>query len=570
MLLLICFFLAVSCGGSADNKTVEKNVVRVHMLSGPASLNPQIHSSATATHLCRHLFQTLINVDFETGKMVPILAKRLPEMLKKEDGSIWYTYELRDEASWDDGTPIVAEDVAFSFKVLKNPHVDNQHRRPYFDIVVDFLIDENNPKKFTLVYAEPYIQATWSMSDILIIPRTTYDPKGLLDVISIRELCKKQDETLNHPNLRKFASDFNASNYQREPHFIKGSGAYELMEWQTGSKIILNRKNTWWGDRVKNGNLYFQEHPKQIIYEQINDWSQALSALKLGKVDIMTSIPPKDFIKLQESEDFNQKFKTYNPSMYGFEYIAFNLKKTVLADKNVRHALTCLTDADKIIETLLYGMGMRVVGPVHPSKAAVNKDIVPYVFDPIKAKDLLESAGWKDSNHNGIRDKIIDGKVVELELELLYNSGNNRRKSIGLMLKEEARKIGIEINVVPKEWSVYIQSRKNKDFDLIVGAWGGSSAPSDPKQVWHTSSITSGSNFVSFGNEKSDAIIEKIRRELDEEQLNQLYFDLQDIIYDEMPYIFISAPKERIAIHRKFGAQKAFTLRPGFWEGAMK
>ncbi len=105
---------------------------------------------------------------------------------------------------------------------------------------------------------------------------------------------------------------------------------------------------------------------------------------------------------------------------------------------------------------------------------------------------------------------------------------------------------------------------------MFYGAWIGSPTPDDPKQIWHTESINGGSNYVYFGNAETDKLIENIRSELNEEIRNDLNRKFQVILHDEVPYIFIWSPKEKIAISKRFTNTETFIVRPGFNEAAFK
>jgi peptide/nickel transport system substrate-binding protein len=122
------------------------------------------------------------------------------------------------------------------------------------------------------------------------------------------------------------------------------------------------------------------------------------------------------------------------------------------------------------------------------------------------------------------------------------------------------------VNVLTQEWSVYLDNQKNHRFDMFVGSWAATPVPDDPKQIFHTESYNGGSNYVGFGDDKSDALIDSIRIELDEPKRNVLYKRLQQVLHDEVPYIFLFAPTERIAIHNRFSNADASVMRPGYWE----
>jgi peptide/nickel transport system substrate-binding protein len=226
-----------------------------------------------------------------------------------------------------------------------------------------------------------------------------------------------------------------------------------------------------------------------------------------------------------------------------------------------------LVDVNKIIDVIQYNLAERVNGFMHPSKKIFYNDtITHYDYNIEKARQLLADAGWSDSNGNGTIDKMIDGQLTEFNITFTYNNGNDSRRDAALIFKEAAREVGINVDVVPQEWSIYIDNQKKHDFEMFYGAWISGVGESDPKQIFHTESINGGSNYGFFGNAESDAIIDALRGELDINKRAVYYKQLQAIIHDEVPYIFLFAPLERIAISKKFEEVKTTPLRPGYQE----
>ncbi len=568
-LLLITLSLFIfSCGGSKKKKAA-KNQVIVHELSDVDMLNPTNYQSASGAYLFSKIHQTLLSVDFKTLDIIPVLAKSRPQIEETDEGQLLITYEIRPEAKWDNGQPITAKDMEFSLKVIKNPKVDCHRIRPYFEFI-DSMIFYDDPMKFTFLCKEKYILAEVETGDFTVLPKHIYDPKGLMEQFSISDLNREGNELSANPAIVEFANEYNSPKFQREKGFIVGSGPYEFVEWQTGQRITLIRKKNWWGDALTSENVRFEAYPQKLIYETINDHATAITALKAQKIDIMRAIPPKYFTELPQSEKFNKNFNSYSPMAMVYAYLGINTKLPKFSDKKVRHALAHLVDVDKIIKTIEYGLAQRVIGPVHPVKSGYNKDIKPRDYNIDKAKSLLAEAGWEDSNGNGTLDKMIDGELVEFTIQYIYNSGNDRRKATGLIFQEECRKVGIDVTVTPQEWSVFLENTKNHRFEMYYGAWVGSPFPNDHKQIYHTDSYNGGSNYVGFGNAETDALIEEMRSELDEAKRNELEKEFQEILHDEAAYIYMFAPKERIAIHNRFENADAYVMRPGYWESGLK
>ena len=131
----------------------------------------------------------LLQADKEKLEIIPGLAKSRPfiESITEgpNSGGISLTYEIHEKATWDDGSPVLASDVEFTYKCILNPLIDNESLRPYLDFVKDFIIDENNPKKFTIISNQKYYLAEFSSGNVFIIPEKIYDPKGTMKSISI-------------------------------------------------------------------------------------------------------------------------------------------------------------------------------------------------------------------------------------------------------------------------------------------------------------------------------------------------------------------------------------------------
>jgi peptide/nickel transport system substrate-binding protein len=563
----VASLVLVSCGGGEPKKITGSPDVIVHELSDADMLNPTNYSDAGAGYILKNIFQSLMEIDFKTLELTPLLAENRPTIEKTPEGGLRITYSIRPEAKWDNGTPITPNDVEFTLKVIKNPKVKDERIRPYYEFITDFVTYPEEPRKFTLVCDKVYILAEASSGDYSILPEYFYDPKGLMKSFTIKGLTVDKDKYANDPKLAEFADDFNSEKRGREKEFINGSGAYKLEEWATGQRIVLVKKENWWGSAIKNGSDYFVANAPKITYQTINDQTTALVALKAGNLDVMRSIKSKDFATLPESEKFTENFNAYTPVMLAYTYIGLNTRKPQLADKNVRQALAHLIDVDKQIKIIKYGQAQRVVGPIHPSKKSeYNTDIVAFDYNPEKAKQMLTDAGWKDTDGDGVLDKVVNGQKVQMNLEFTYNSGNDERKSTALLMQEDARKVGININVVAQDWSVYLENLKNHKFDVFFGAWVQAPVPNDHKQIFHSESYNDGSNYTGFGSAASDALIDSIRIELDENKRAALNKRFQVMLHEESPYIFMYAPTERIAIHKRFTNAEPSMMRPGYWE----
>ena len=569
-------FAMPGCSNSTDcTKVVSKRAgndeLICHFLSDPDKLNPLTSSDAQATYVQNNIFMYLLDVDKEKLEIAPALAKERPKVSEVTEGEyaggMKVEYEIRPEAVWDNGTPVTAYDVVFTYKAIKNPKVDAQQLRPYIDYVNDVVVDKENPKKFTIYSKQKFFDIEYSTGgQAYILPEYAYDPTQIMRKFSFKELNdeKGRKALMEKEDLSVFAQDFNSEKHMREKGSVIGCGPYEFTSWVTTQRIVLTRKKNWWGDKLAGTSPVFAAAPSKITYELVNDWTTAVTAMKDENLDVIYDMQPKMFNDLQKNETFKCKFNTFTPKELSYVYIGMNTKNPKLADLNVRKALAHLVDRSQIISVLLYGNASPVYGPVQPAKKYCDTTLAKYEHNLEKAKKLLDDAGWKDSDGDGIRDKMIDGQKVQLSISYKYNSGNDTREKIGLFLKDNAQKAGIKIEMIVKEWTVFLNETKHHDFELYCGGWVSDPISDDPKQIWHTESYNNGSNYVGFGDQETDATIDSLRTSLDPAKIDHFYHQFQQQVNQRVPYIFLYSPNNRLAIAKRFTNGKGYVARPGY------
>jgi peptide/nickel transport system substrate-binding protein len=363
---------------------------------------------------------------------------------------------------------------------------------------------------------------------------------------------EKREALKTNKDILAFAENFNSDKYQRDPKFISGMGAYKLESWTSGQEVTLVRKDKWWGDQFKDQRAFWA-FPKKIKFKVINDQSAAISALKNGQLDEFTAVPAKDFNEMKKNEAYLKKFNFVETDMFYLSTLIINNRLEKFKDVKVRKALTLAVDRDKINKIIFDGKYQKAVSIVHPKQKAFNNDLKPYEFNIEASNKLLDEAGWRDQDGDGIREKMLNGKKIPLTVEFKYNAGNEQRKNTALILKEDFKKIGVQLEITAKEAAVIQKETENYNFEMCYVAYGIPANMSDPKQQWHTSSaVNGGDNKSGFGNLVSDRLIDNIDKELNENKRNQFYVQLQQNIYDACPVIFLFYAKNRLIYSSKF------------------
>jgi peptide/nickel transport system substrate-binding protein len=537
-----------------SGKPVTGDWLVIHSLSDPEQLNPLTSNDSASSEVLGFIFEGLLTREPRTLELKPLIAEARPEISQDK---LTYTFKIRKDVRFQDGRPVTGEDVLFSVKAIKCPFVNAPFLRVYFNSLIDAeLID---PHTVRFVTKEPYFLNESVLGGILLMPRHYYDPENLLQRLTVRDLTR--DPAKLPSEAKKFADQFNR-NFNRNP---LGSGPYRFGDWKTGREIELMRDLNYWGNGKESID---QPHLDRLKFRVVNNMDAALVRLKSGSLDFMEALQPVQVVRGTNSERFNREFKKYEYYAPTYTYIGWNNEHPIFRDKRVRQAMTYLTDRKQIVKSVLFDLGEVVDSHIYFFRPEYDKSLKSYPFDPQKALALLNEAGWRDSDGDGVLDKVIDGKKVPLRFEIKVNSGNAVRKSVALVLLDELKKHGIAASVRELDWTIFLNDVKNHQFDAVVLGWQMSTTEPDAYQVWHSSQAANkGSNAISYKNARVDEILEAYRREFDAQKRIQMYKEFQEIIHDEQPYTFLYVGKRVSAVHRRFQGIEVFPdgLRPIDW-----
>lgn len=566
-------FSAASCGGDKSktdangNNWSKDNILVYHWRAEPDNLHPTNGKSNPRRVIMDFTQRFLLSTDMANKTLRPDLVKALPTV--SEDG-LSYTYELRDDAKWDDGSSLSMDDILFTFKAYVCPLTNNAQAKGYFEFLKSITVDPANPLKFTTVMKEKYIQNTAFSTDMVVMQRKMFDKGNVLAAYSIEQLMNPDFAKTKHADLETWANEFNDPKYGRDMALLSGLGAYKVTAWEEKQRIELTRKTDHWTSKIANPTVYDRSYPDKIILKIITDDNAISLELKKQVIDASTWISTTKLVELQEDADFNKNYKSDFVNNYDYQYIGMNLKPqsanrpALFTDKKVRRAMALLTPVDDIIKTHLLGKAARMVSYISPIKDSYNKDLQPLAYNTEEAKKLLDEAGWKDSDGDNIRDKMIDGKKTQMEFELLIMSGNPITEKVAKDIAAAYYRAGVKVNYRSLEFGAFYEKVQVHEFDMYMGAWAGSFFPDDPKQIWHYSNwANKGSNYVGFGTPESDRLIDSIRVTINDSARTGMEKRLQALIYDEQPYIFMYVPPRKIAVHKRFENADFYYDKPG-------
>lgn len=565
-LIFASLFAFSSCGddtavnqeASQTGDGISPESVSLQLDAEPDQLNPILTLSNYSNTVIGNTFSYLQRLNPETLELEPALAVSAPEVTLPEEGpyagGVAYTFEIRPEAVWDNGTPVTAEDFLFTLKATFNPKVPAAPYRVYLSFIKEIRIDADNPKRFTVYSDQKYIIGEEAISAALpVLPAYHYDSLGLMADIPLESLMdSERAKALAEENekINQFAEHFTSPFYSREPEGVNGCGPYKLVRWQTGQRLVLERKADWWGDKVEDAGLVMNAYPKEIIFRPIQDQTAAVAALKDGQLDVLANIAPEQFNELKETAFVAERFDFFTPPSLVHAFVYLNTRVAKLEDPRVRRALAYATDVETIISTAFSGLAEPSTGSVLTSASYHNPEIKPIPYEIEKARALLTEAGWTDSNNNGIVDKEIDGVLTELSLDYKYTAGRQVSQNVALLLQESAKKAGIEIKLTPQEHNVNMEDAGRRDFELLAAAKGIQPITWEPKQEYHSE----GDDRSGFATPETDALIDRIQVTLEPEERKKLYMELQAEIHKSMPIIPILVPTGRLIINNELEA----------------
>lgn len=562
-------FLILLVVGCVHKRDLSENTAIVHLQANPNGLHITNDISTYRAFIFEYTQKTLVRTDIRTLKMTPIIAVGLPEV---DSTGTRFTYTLRNDVKWDDGSALSVDDVIFSAKMTIAPLTNNPQAKGNYLGVIKNVIADSVPGKIVLITHTKHRGNAEVFSEVYLMQKKFWDPENITDELSFDDCFNTEFKT--SARLQKWFDAFNDPAKSKNTEWLGGLGPYKITEWVDDAYIKLEKKKNWWGDG--DSALTLQNEPDQIIFKIIKDENSVYYALRNENIDAVNRIGLSKLIKLKNNENFNANYRAEFTDQFAYSYLGMNMKPDgvqhlpIFSDKNVRKALAHVVPMEDIIKVFYKGMATRQNSYVSPFKFEYDKTIPPIKFDLEKAKKILTDAGWKDSDGDNVRDKKVNGQKIKLSFKLNYMTDAYPSQEIAIMIKDEAYKAGMEIILNPLDFGMFYEKAFTHDFDALLGSWTQSATYEDPTQLFHTSQWANfGANFCGFGDAESDSLIVEVNQQLDDELYKEKVYRLQKKIADEQPYIFMFTPKARVAVHKRFDA-KIYTEKPQFAVNAFR
>lgn len=518
----LVFGLLAGCGGgnqNTDNTPGAQNSqtggnegepfeLTLNIASEPQSIDPALNSAVDGAIMLSHMFEGLMrwkDSGTETAgtdgtcnnaELAPGQAESY-EKTPNEDGTVTYTFKLRDDAMWSDGKPVTAQDFVFTWQRLVSPETAAD-----YSYMIDCVVNANaiiNGEK------DPSELGVKAVDDKTFEVTLTTDLPYFLEICAFPSTFPVREDVVSN------------AQWTYSPETYISNGAYKMTVRETNSQIVME-PNEYYYDVASLG-------PQKITFKLMDDQNAMLNGFKSGELDFIEDLPTDEIAGLMTSGDL--KIVDY----IGTYYVCYQTQKAPFDDPRVRKAFTLAVDrkyiVDEITQTGQVEAGGFVPAGVYDAEGATGDDFRTVggdYYDPYQeayeanceeARQLLAEAGYP----NGEGFPVV---------EYLYNTGE-AHKAVGEALQNMWQtQLGVTVTLNNQEWATFLQTRKDGDYSIARNGWiADYNDPMSFLDMWLTGG---GNNDAQYANPEYDAKIAEAKAETDPAARMKLMHEAEDII----------------------------------------
>lgn len=472
----------------------------IHLEVEPQTLTPCLTPDVWGMRMVSHqVLQTLVREDPRTGNYVPELAERW-----EVQAGTSYTFHLRRGVRWHDGQPMTAYDVQFSF--------DLYTRNPRFAYCGAILApvkswEAVDLQTFQVVLKAPQFNFLSGLDELQVLPAHIW--------------------SRGDPNQNKAA---------RAP---LGTGPYRFGRWTTGQEIVFERNSAYWGKPA---------HPERLVFKYVQNPVVALQLARKGEIDFLPRVREAQWVDtVQHDQVLKRDFVRLEDWPNNFSYLVLNTSHPLFADRRVRKAMAHLLDRSRILRDVMYGLGKLITGPYYVHSPSYHPTLKPIAFDPQKAGQLLDEAGWKDTDGDGVRDH----HGQPLRFTFLATAASTTLLRWATVYQEDLRKAGVQMEISPIEWAQFLERLRQHKFEMAALVALTQSRVDDRYEMLHSSQVRGGQNYAGYQNAALDRLLEQIRGELVDERRYVLEHRVAELMAYDVPVIFLFMHPYLGLVHRK-------------------
>ena len=450
---------------------------------------PRIGTDAQSQHLDGLIFDSLLAHDAQMN-----IVADLAERWEARD-PLTYVFHLRQGVKFHDGRPLTSADVKFTFDSILDGTVKTP-KRGAFRMVTAVEAPDDSTVVFHL--REPYASFLWNLTK----PGVGIVPRGSGPEIAQRPI---------------------------------GTGPFRFVDAVTDQEIVLQRNPSYFGDAGEAAGV--RGNVERVRFRIVPDALVRALELRKGSADVaINSLSPDMVVTLAKERGI---VADEQPGTT-IAYIGFNLEDPVLSHREVRQALAYATDRPTLIKYLMRGQARAASSLLPPNHWAYDPDVPHYDFDPARAEQLLDAAGFK---------RGADGVRFRLEFK---TSTEEYSRLLSEAIADEWQRVGVAVELRPLEFATFYADLQRGSFQVSAQRWvGGNNDPDIFESVFSSKKIPpNGSNRGHYRNPQLDLLIDQARMEMDREKRKVLLWEIQRIVAEDEPYINLWYP-DNVCVHRQ-------------------
>ena len=477
----------------------------------PKSFNYLLDRNVFSNQLFSHQFESLIGQNSLTLEPEPGLA----EKITVSDDKKTFTFTIHRDAKWSDGKAITADDVIWTFNAIMNDeHLTGAHKVGLDRFDPPVKLDERTVQ---FSAKEVHWRNLWSVGGFPILPKHWWEKQ-----------------------------EFNKVNFE----FPVVSGPFRVTHLNEPHSVVIQRRKDYWAkdDPRGEGLGNFDEIEYLFYGERDLAWDNFLR----GEFDLFAVYTARRWATQTTGERFDNnwivKQAIHNQDALGFQGFAMNMRRPLYQDLRVRRALAHLLDRERMNATLMFNqyiLSRSYFEDIYPE----GNPIPLSPFDVEKARALLADAGWAVG---------ADGKLAKdgTKFVIKFLTRDPTSDRFLLIYAEDLAKVGIDLEIVRKDWSAWSKDMDEYNFDMTWAAWGGGTFK-DPEPMWHSKYVDqpSGMNITGYKNPKVDELIDSTIAEFDVEVRHQAVRKIDAMLAEDVPYVLLwHIDYVRLLSWNKFGA----------------
>ena len=525
--LVLAAVALVGCKGSETSTAGSGDVggtLVISMSGEAATLLPGLVASQQDRQVTDMLYDRLADIGDDMNTIGDKGFKpQLAESWQWAPDSLSIAFRLNPKARWHDGRPVRASDVRYSVALVKDPA---------FGSLVSPLIGNID----SVSVKDSLTAVAWFKART---PEQFYDLVYQIAVVPEHVLGNTPAAQLKTADVARRGI---------------GSGRFRLAAWQPGQRLELIADTANYRGRPKLDRVVFAPSP---------DFNAAANRFFSGDADMFEQLRPEMITRVQA--DSLRRAVRY-PS-FQYAYMAFNLvdprqpsrPHPIFGERAVRRALSMAVDRRAMLRNVFDTMGTLLYGPFPGTVAVADTGLPQIPYDTLKARALLDSAGWVPGP-DGVRVK--NGR--RLELGILTPNSSAQRHQYAVLLQEAFRRVGAAAKLDETDFATYVAKQSSHAFDTEMVVYVTDPSPSGFKQSWSTAGISKeGSNFPSYSNPAVDALLDSATTSFDPARTRSYARRAFELIIDDAPGIWLYQPPTVAGLHRRI---RTATMRPdGYW-----